>query len=259
MWASAITDYSSWLTAAGASRGTVRLRRYYLRRVAQAVPDPWQATVQNLADFLAEPAWRPETRKSARSTIVSFYAWATLTERVQHSPAALLPGVRVPRAVPRPAPERVLEHALHFASTRDRRMILCAAYAGMRRAEIAVAHTRDVEGDMIHVHGKGGNDRLVPLHPLLGRALAGVEPGWLFPGRIDGHMSPDSVGRILKRHLGPNWSAHTLRHRFASRAYEVDRDLLAVSRLLGHANVRTTQGYTLVPDAALRRAVAGIA
>ena len=37
------------------------------------------------------------------------------------------------------------------------------------------------------------------------------------------------------------WTLHTLRHRFATRAYEATGDLVTVSRLLGHASVATTQ------------------
>ncbi len=74
------------------------------------------------------------------------------------------------------------------------------------------------------------------------------------PGRTDGHLSPAHVGKLVSAALGPNRSTHTLRHRFASRAYAADRDILAVQELLGHACVATTQIYTLVLDGALRAA-----
>ena len=76
--------------------------------------------------------------------------------------------------------------------------------------------------------------------PVPGAAAAG---GWLFPGQVDGHLSPDYVGTLLRRLLGRGYSAHTLRHRFASRAYAGTRDLLAVQNLLGHSKPETTQRY----------------
>jgi site-specific recombinase XerD len=59
--------------------------------------------------------------------------------------------------------------------------------------------------------------------------------------------------------LGPGWTAHSLRHRFATRAYAGERDLLTVQQLLGHSSVATTQRYTQIPDDALRRAVMAVA
>ena len=78
----------------------------------------------------------------------------------------------------------------------------------------------------------------------------------MFPGRVDGHLSPQWVGKVLAGALGAGWSAHTLRHAAASAWYRADRDLLAVRDLLGHASVATTQIYTATPDGALRAAVA---
>ncbi|WP_022899139.1 tyrosine-type recombinase/integrase, partial [Humibacter albus] len=76
----------------------------------------------------------------------------------------------------------------------------------------------------------------------------------LFPGRVDGHLSAAYVSKLISRALPEGVTAHPLRHRFASRAYAAERDIRAVQELLGHASVATTQIYTAVPDAALRRA-----
>jgi integrase len=49
--------------------------------------------------------------------------------------------------------------------------------------------------------------------------------GWLFPGDDDGHLSPRWVGKIMTRVLPDDWTAHTLRHRSATRAYRGTRNL----------------------------------
>ncbi|OBK04066.1 recombinase XerD [Mycolicibacterium fortuitum] len=52
---------------------------------------------------------------------------------------------------------------------------------------------------------------------------------------------------------------HTLRHRFATRAYRATRNLRAVQMLLGHASVATTQRYLAVDDDEIRAAMMGAA
>ena len=89
----------------------------------------------------------------------------------------------------------------------------------------------------------------------------GADPSsrYVFPGRFPGrHMAPDSIGAVVSRLLG-GWSGHTLRHRFASAAYAVERDLLTVKQLLGNSRPGTTARYTATSSGAAAAAVAGAA
>ena len=62
-------------------------------------------------------------------------------------------------------------------------------------------------------------------------------------------MTADHVGRTLSRLLGPGWTAHTLRHRYASDVYGAAHDLRGVQTLLGHSSPVTTQIYTATHEA----------
>lgn len=259
MWDGEINAYAKYERAAGSAPLSLRVRLSYLSRLARDHPDPWAVTLDDLLSFLSRPDWKPETRKSARSAVRSFYRWGVLMGKVPVNPASDLPPVRVPLGVPRPAGDAALSAALSAASPRVRKMILLGALAGLRRAEIAAVHSRDITDGLLYVRGKGGRGRAIPLHPTLAHLLNGAD-GWLFPGPR-GHLSADHVGRLLSRALGGRrmgGSAHQLRHRMLSKAYAVERDLRAVQELAGHAQVTTTQIYTAVPQGALRRAVMGI-
>lgn len=254
-----IEDYLSNMRAGGSPDTSIRVRRAQLARAFRTIGKPPElVTLDDLIGYLSAQDWKPETRKAVRSALRGFFAWAVATGRVESSPAERLPRVTVPQGQPRPAPEDVLDHALAAAGPRDRLMLMLAAYAGLRRAEIARVHSDHLAGHRLRVTGKGGKTRIVPLHPLLAEALATVN-GFAFPGQIDGHLSPDWVGRRLKHLLGDNYSAHTLRHRFASRAYGNNRDILKVRDWLGHSSIATTQRYTATPADDDLEAIKGIA
>lgn len=273
-----LTEYEQHCRAAGLRAQTIRLRLYWLHRAVSQGVDLDTATSHQLIAWLADHDWQPETRKSARASLRSFYGWAAENGYRTDDPSSKLPSVRVPNGVPRPTPTEILQHALTGATDRDRLMIGCAAFAGMRRSEIANLRWTWITRAGVRIRGKGGRTRSVPLLPQLAEALT-VEAdlrnlgrfgtGWryincpespyVFPGRWGQGLTPDAVGKRLALLLGDGWSGHTLRHRFATQAYAVDRDLLTVQQLLGHSNPATTARYTATPPAAATAAVLGTA
>lgn len=249
------------MIAAGRPRSTVKLRMYQLGRYADehAHQSPWAQTQDTIVEWLAAQQWAVETRRSYRSALRGFYGWAHAAGLIDQDPARLLPPIRPPQRRARPTPEQVLRDALSKADRRTRLIVLLAGTQGLRRGEIAQLHTRDLRqgigGWSLLVHGKGDKERVVPLHNDLARLLREGEPGWVFPGRIDGHLSPRWVGDLVQRVLPAGWTTHTLRHRFATVTYHGSRDLLAVQELLGHSKPETTRLYVQLPDDALRSAI----
>lgn len=256
LWMAAIDAVLLWMAASGASPATVRLRRYQLQHLAgSAGCGPWDLQLSDLLKFQATRGWSAETRKSHRAAARLLCRYGMLTGAMSEDPSALLPVVRVPPAQPRPAPESAVVRALAMTdSPRDRLMVLLGAYLGLRRSEIAAVHSRDIEGDSLYVRGKGSRVRRIPLPPELLEVLTARPDGFLFPGKCDGHLSPDRVGRIIKGLLG-TYKPHQLRHRFSSVAHARGADLLTLTRLCGWSKPETAQVYTATPDQALRAAV----
>lgn len=257
-WRRPLSEYLAWLDTGGIPEGTRALRSYHLRRfAAETGAGPWDATPDLVADHLRNPAWSKNTRRSVRSTLRSFYKWALLKHHADTDPTAELPTIPSTIGKPRPAPEKVVEIGLSTTDQRTRLMVSLAAWCGLRCCEIAVIHSSDVtrrfDGWELRVHGKGDKLRVVPVPDLLGRRIERAD-GYLFPGDKNGHLSAHYVSKLVSRALPDGWTAHTLRHRFASAAYLADRDIRAVQELLGHASVATTQIYTAVPMDGIRRA-----
>lgn len=255
IWSVALAGYVIAMQAAGRSAGTIRLHRHYLAQLRERHAHPWRVSTAQLRELLANPAWGPETRKSARTVLRGFYRWAHGEGHVDEDPALGLLPIRVPSRVPRPTPEHVVERLLRHEDARLGLMAMLAAYGGLRAGEIARVHQSDYVAGELLVHGKGGKVRAVPVVDDRLDARLAAARGWAFPNGHGCHLSPGHVSRLLSRAMPPGWTAHTLRHRCATVAYAGTRDLLAVSALLGHSRPETTQRYVLLPDDAVRAAV----
>ena len=246
-----ITLYDEWCLAGGMAPGSRRLRTHFLNRFA-AHYDLATCTPEHLAAWLAShDTWKPATKASARSALTTFFSWAHKHAHRPDDPSADLKPIRVPLPPPKPVPENVLKDALKNATPRQRLALLLGAFAGLRRAEIAGLHADHIELDtgQLRVTGKGSKTRLVPAHPILMPYLeeAKAAGGYLFPNGHGYHVTPTTIGRLVKPLLG-NLSTHALRHRFATQVHAASHDLRAVQDLLGHSSLATTQRYLQVTD-----------
>lgn len=242
------------------SAGTIRLRRLQVLRIgADLGKRPGKVSADDLVRWMAgRDDWSRETLRSHRAALTGLYGHAVALRWVDVDPTAYLPQVSAGRHLPRPAPEDAVRYGLGDPSPRVALMVDLAARHGLRRAEVARVHTRDVlaglGGALLVVRGKGDRVRTVPLQPDTEARLRGLPEGWAFPGRVDGHLSPDRVGRLVRDALPGAWTAHTLRHRYGTRAYAGSKDLVAVQELLGHVSIATTRGYVDADMEAMRAA-----
>lgn len=258
-WIEPLATFTEWMMASSQSAGTIKLRRYQLRRFAQAHQSPFVVSLDDISSYLGRRTWNESTRRSARSALGKFYSWATATGRVAVDPTVLAPKGRVTVGKPRPAADDAVDMGLTSIDRRTRLMVRLGAQLGLRCCEIAVIHSADImrglSGYTLRVHGKGGKLRDVPMSDSLGDALRALPYGYAFPGQINGHLSAAYVSKLISRALPKGVTAHMLRHRYGTRAYNLGgKDVRAVQELLGHASVATTQIYTAVEDDALRRA-----
>jgi site-specific recombinase XerD len=143
---------------------------------------------------------------------------------------------------------------------------------GLRLLEGAHLQVADVDSarGVLHVHGKGGRDRYVPLPAgalLMLRAhwRTHRSPQWVFPAPVrEGtrYFVPDGAGPISRTSLQSAFvrarkqsgvhkraHVHTLRHSYATHLLEDGVNLRLIQVYLGHTSARTTQLYThLTPE-----------
>lgn len=261
-WDAVIDDWVTRLAASGATPATRRMRRQIVRSFAHQLDaaDPRDVTTAHLEEILGRPDYKQEYRRTMRASVRSFFSWAKEARVVETDPAAKLPVIRTAIPAPRPATDEVWRHILNHAPDEDTLLMArLACEAGLRRGEVAQVHADDlaetVEGWQLIVKGKGEKQRVVPIMAELAADIRAALPdgGHLFPGQIDGHLSPQRVGDLVAAAMPKGWSMHKLRHRYASRGFAATGNLRAVQEALGHSSVATTQRYTAVSSVDVRR------
>jgi len=211
------------------------------------------------------------------STVRGFFRWLD-REGLAHNPAiAQVRGPRPPSAVPRALAEDEAREVLQAAPTlpdagwvaaRDLALLTLLYGAGLRLGEALGLKRRDAPtGATLVVTGKGRKQRVVPVLPVVAEAVTAYldacpyrldGDGPLFVGVRGGPLNPGVVQRqvrTLRDLLGLPDSAtpHALRHSFATHLLGRGGDLRTIQELLGHASLSTTQRYTDVDSARLRR------
>ena len=205
----------------------------------------------------------PRSRYTYISSLAAFYRWAVDTGIADADPTDKLLRPRLPRLVPRPIALEHLRSAVAYADPRMKAWLLLAGFQGLRCHEIAMVRRDDVRdhGDtptLIVSDGKGGHQRVLPLHP---DVLAALRPflhrrGWLFVSQSGNRYPAATVSRYIGRHLRTHnipGTAHQARHLFATEVYRISRDLRLTQELMGHADPKSTAIYTqLAPGESAR-------
>ncbi len=147
---------------------------------------------------------------------------------------------------------------------RDRSILELFYATGIRLEEMCrlTVFDADLQGGMLRVNkGKGGKDRVVPMGKHAVRCLREYitkarpkltknnrKTRKLFVNRYGGAMNKQSVGIMIRTYarqtkLKKKISAHCLRHTFATVLVKNGADIRAVQKMLGHADLATTQQY----------------
>jgi site-specific recombinase XerD len=223
--------------------------------------------VRTLADYAAELG-RARPRKLAPATIGrklaavrAFLRHSLGAERVPDASFAPRRPRRLPDA-PRPHEVDKELDALEGEgplALRNRALVELVYSAGLRSSEAVGLDLADVdfEREQLHVRGKGGKERIVPLGEeaghLLARYLHEARPDLLrgaenavFVSARGKRLDTSTLRRIFAH-------PHRLRHAFATHLLEGGADLRTIQELLGHSSLSTTQLYSHVDGRRLRR------
>jgi site-specific recombinase XerD len=223
--------------------------------------------VRVLSDFVTELG-RARPRKLAPATIARKLAAVRSFLRFTLGPAQVPDASLAPRRhrrlpdTPKPAEVEAALDALEGdgpLALRNQALVELVYSAGLRASEAVGLDLADVDFDreQLHVRGKGGKERLVPLGEeaahLLARYLHEARPA-LVRGAVNAVFVSARGKRLDTSTLRRVFAhPHRLRHAFATHLLEGGADLRTIQELLGHSSLSTTQLYSHVDGRRLRR------
>ncbi|MBA4749933.1 MAG: tyrosine recombinase [Alphaproteobacteria bacterium] len=246
---------------------------------AQTLDDLREDVLRSYLETLTHKGYAPTTRARKLSTLKQFCLFLVQEGKLLRDPTKLITSASKGRSLPKILYEAEIQQLLAVARTRHDKESLRLAFflelfyaTGLRVSELIslprqpfekIKHAKDLS--FITVLGKGRKERFIPIPVKVLEAYSaydavrahflpqGASSPWLFPSTSkQGFLTRQRVNQLIKElallaGLDPTKiSAHVLRHAFATHLLEGGADLLSVQKLLGHADVGTTQIYTHV-------------
>ncbi|MBM3467880.1 MAG: site-specific tyrosine recombinase XerD [Alphaproteobacteria bacterium] len=270
----------------GATHNTINsyrqdLRHFstYLKDLTSSEEPLTKTTHQQINDYfvhLSKLGFEATTLSRKLSALRQFYQFLLSEGWISSNPTVGLDSPRHQRALPKILSEEEVTRMLDIARTqtdaegcRLYAMLETLYASGLRVSELVSLPLTafHLQKPYLLIKGKGGKERIVPLSECAINSLRAylvIRPTflkradrqaqkWLFPSHSkEGHLTRQRFGQLLKElakvaHLDPSKiSPHTIRHAFATHLLRHGADLLAIQKLLGHADLSTTQIYTHV-------------
>ncbi|MCB1537596.1 MAG: site-specific tyrosine recombinase XerD [Rhodospirillales bacterium] len=210
------------------------------------------------------------------SALRQFYRYLVSENVRKDDPTATIESPKQTRTLPKTLSEGEVGHLIKTAAgmggANSQRLVclLEMLYStGLRVSELVGLPVSAVNdgAQFLIIAGKGGRERMVPLSEPAQKALSSylkiraqfagseeesVRNQWLFPSKtsVVGHLTRQRFAQLLKELAkaadmpSEKVSPHVLRHAFATHLLRNGADLRAVQKMLGHADIATTQIYT---------------
>jgi len=251
----------------------------WLRRKGCLLADARPDDIVDWMEVLRKSGRRPATVARRLAAVRSFFRHLGQEGSVGQDPTEHVERPHLPRPLPKTL-SREAAAALVEApdistprGLRDRALLELLYASGLRASECLALALGDMNltAGYVQCVGKARKERMVPvgeeglawirryLAEARSRLLRGRrDSGRLFVSPRGGALTRQALWQIVRRSaraagLRARVSPHTLRHCFASHLLEGGADLRAVQTMLGHADISTTQIYTHLPSATVRR------
>jgi len=252
----------------GYSRNTIKAYNFHLEKFFTFInKTPEDVTSDDARAFLAHLVDDENSQRvSIKSMALAKASIRFLFKEVLRKTVDLPEGIQIPKKIPVVLSKEEVTKLIDSAENKKHKLMIEFLYSsGLRVSEAVKIKSGDLELDAgigWVRSGKGSKDRFFliskKLKPKLELQMKNLKPSEpLFLGRT-GTLTVRAVQSIIskaseKAGLRKNVSPHTLRHSFATHLLENGVDIRKIQELLGHADLSTTQRYTQVSAAELKK------
>ena len=236
--------------------------------------DVTAAIVNDYVSFIKNQSYASSSVARKVAAIKSFFNYLYARNLVPENPTTNVDSPRVKKRLPTTLSTADVARLLKAPTEkstpkhlRDAALLTMLYMTGMRVTEVVSLHYEDIdlENNLLYCLGKDDHKRELPINKTTKKALRNyLEKGRpylvkdtseqaIFLNHRGQQLTRQGLWLIIKAYakqvnLGASVTPHTLRHSFAAHKLESGSDLQEVQRLLGHANISTTQIYTQLKD-----------
>ena len=238
-------------------------------------------TLAEVYDFMAYLSRDRELNATSRARMITslkgFYRYLTVkTKQLTENPVQDLDAPKLKKTLPHyltlDESRRLLSAVDGKNAQRDYCILCLFLNCGLRISEMVGLNLTDIRQDSLLIHGKGSKERVVYLNPASAKALNDwlqvrkdiptADKNAVFLSNRRTRMSVDAVQVMVHKTLlkagldASHISPHKLRHTAATLMLQNGVDVRTLQEVLGHENLNTTQIYTHIANAELKKAAA---
>jgi integrase/recombinase XerD len=251
--------------------------QYLQEDLAAEEAESWEAidkqTIKGYIEYLKNSDYTSSTVARKVAALKSFFHYLVAEKYIQDDPTSTLDSPKVKKRLPKAISPNEIERILHAPAEetgpkaqRDTALLEMLYASGMRVTELVSLDISDIGIDSdnsgaVRVRGKrASKEREIPLTgPVLDTLRTYINVGReqlihdpnelaLFLNNRGQRLTRQGLWLIIKHYvesagISAEVTPHTLRHSFAAHKLSQGKSLQDIQRLLGHANISTTQIY----------------
>lgn len=244
----------------------------------QKQPISWSTVdakiVESYVDHMKDKNYASSSVARKVAAVKSFFNYLANQQIISENPTLDIDSPKVKKRLPKTLTAEDIEKLLAAPTTkktpknlRDTALLNMLYTTGMRVTEVVSLTLADVDlkNEILHCPGKDGLVRDLPFDDLTRTVLTSYledgrpylakdkEEDALFLNHRGQQLTRQGLWLIIKAYarqanLSTSVTPHTLRHSFAAHKLEDGSNLQEVQKLLGHANISTTQIYTQITE-----------
>lgn len=213
--------------------------------------------------------WTPNTFICYHKSLLVFFRWCMRQGLLESNPIEDIECPKVEKKLPKKLNKqdamKLLEvvynypYKYKFLRYRNHAIFATFLYAGLRKNELLNLKLADIDLDNLTLfvrQGKGGKDRIIPLSFTLAesmkrylrerRRINRTCPEFFVSKTLNGGLTETGLKRLIdsiQEASRTKFTAHKLRHTFATLMLEGGCDIYSLSKMMGHSDIKTTTIY----------------